>query len=72
MIMDLNSIVRTVSPLSYQRKNTLDVFIISLPVQFENINSPDRLSDQDIGSGTLKVVTHPSRNIGESLSISEM
>ena len=39
--------------------NTLDLIITSLPGQFLDIQSPDRLSDHDIISGTLKVVIPP-------------
>ena len=39
--------------------NTLDLIITSLPGQFLDIQSPDRLSDHDIVSGTLKVVISP-------------
>ena len=39
-----------------RERNTLDLIITSLPGQFVDIHSPDRLSDHDIVSGTLKVV----------------
>ena len=39
-----------------REKNTLDLIITSLPSQFLDIESPDRLSDHDIVSGTLKIV----------------
>ena len=39
-----------------REKNTLDLIITSLPSQFLDIQSPDRLSDHDIVSGTLKIV----------------
>ena len=42
--------------------NTLDLIIISLPGQFVDIHSPDRLSEHDIVSGTLKVVIPPPPN----------
>ena len=38
-----------------RERNTLDLIITSLPGQFVDIHSPDRLSDHDIVSGTLKV-----------------
>ena len=41
-----------------RERNTLDLIITSLPGQFLDIQSPDRLSDHDIVSGTLKVVTY--------------
>ena len=46
-----------------REKNTLvqslDLIITSLPTQFLDIQSPDRLSDHDIVSGTLKIVIPP-------------
>ena len=46
-------------------QNTWDLIITSLPGQFFDIHSPDRLSDHDIVSGTLKIVIFPSRNLRE-------
>ena len=37
----------------------LDLIITSLSGQFVDIHSPDRVSDHDIVSGTLKVVIPP-------------
>ena len=42
-----------------REKNTLDLINTSLPGQFFYIHSPNRLSDHDIVSGTLKVVIPP-------------
>ena len=42
-----------------REKSTLDLLLISLPGQFQNIHSPDKLSDHDIVAGTLKVVIPP-------------
>ena len=42
-----------------RERNTLDLIITSLPGQFVDIHSHDRLSDHDIVSGTLKVVIPP-------------
>ena len=42
-----------------RERNTLDLIITSLPSQFLDIQSPDRLSDHDIVSGTLKIVILP-------------
>ena len=42
-----------------REKNTLDLIITSLPSQFLDIQSPDRLSDHDIVSRTLKIVIPP-------------
>ena len=44
-----------------RERNTLDLIITSLPGQFVDIHSPDRLSDHDIVSGTLKVVIPPTK-----------
>ena len=40
-------------------RNTLDLIMTSLPAQFVDIHSPDKLSDHDIVSATLKVVIPP-------------
>ena len=37
-----------------REKNTLDLILTSLPGQFQDVHSPDKLSDHDIVSGTLK------------------
>ena len=42
-------------------KNTLDLIFTSLPGQFEDIHSPDKLSDQDIVSGSLKIYIPPAK-----------
>ena len=42
-----------------RERNTWDLIITSLPGQFVDIHSPDRLSDHDIVSGTLKMVIPP-------------
>ena len=39
--------------------NTLDLLLTSLPGQFQDIHSPDKLRDHDIVAGTLKVVISP-------------
>ena len=39
-----------------REKNTLYLLITSLPGQFQDIHSPDKLSDHDIVAGSLKVV----------------
>ena len=38
-----------------REKNTLDFILTSLPGQFQDVHSPDKLSDHDIVSGTLKI-----------------
>ena len=47
-----------------REKNTLDLIITALPSQSLDIQSPDRLSDHDIVSGTLKIVIPPIKNLG--------
>ena len=36
-----------------REKNTLDLILTTLPGQFQDVHSPDKLSDHDIVSGTL-------------------
>ena len=38
-----------------REKNILDLILTSLPGQFQEIHSPDKLSDHDVISGTLKI-----------------
>ena len=38
-----------------RERNTLDLILTSLPGRFVDIHSPDKLSDNDIVSGTLKI-----------------
>ena len=42
-----------------REKNTLDLILTTLPGQFQDVYSPDKLSDHDIVSGTLKIFTPP-------------
>ena len=42
-----------------KKKNTLDLILTSLPGQFQDIHSPDKLSDHDIVSWTLKLIIPP-------------
>ena len=42
-----------------REKNILDLILTTLPGQFQDGHSPDKLSDHDIVSGTLKIFTHP-------------
>ena len=44
-----------------REKNTLDLILTSLLGQFQEINSPDKLSDHDVVSGTLKVYIPPKK-----------
>ena len=39
--------------------NTLDLILTTLPGQFQDIHSPDKLSDHDIVSGNLKIFIPP-------------
>ena len=57
-----------------REKNTLDLILTTLPGQFKDVHSPDKLSDHDIVSGTLKIFTPPPPNKETSekgVSISE-
>ena len=38
-----------------REKNTLDLILTTLPGQFQDVHSPDKLSDHDIVSGFLKI-----------------
>ena len=40
-----------------RERNTLDLILTSLPGQFVDIHSPDKLSDHDIVSGTFKLLS---------------
>ena len=42
-----------------RKKNTLDLILTTLPGQFQDVHSPDKLSDHDIVSGTLKKFIPP-------------
>ena len=42
-----------------REKNTLDLILTTLPCQFQDVHSPDKLSDHDIVSGTLKIFIPP-------------
>ena len=47
-----------------QEKNTLDLLLTSLPGQFQDIHSRDKLNDHAIVSGTLKgVIKKPQRKV---------
>ena len=48
-----------------REKNTLDLLLTSLPGQFQDIHSPDKLSDHDIVAGTLKIVISPHKETSE-------
>ena len=42
-----------------REKNTLDLILTTLPGQFQDVHSPDKLSYHDIVSGTLKIFIPP-------------
>ena len=42
-----------------RERNTLDLILTSLPGQFVDIHSPDKLSDHDIVSGTFTIAIPP-------------
>ena len=42
-----------------REKNTLDLLLTSFSGQFQDIHSPDKLSDHDIVAGILKVIISP-------------
>ena len=42
-----------------REKNTLDLILTTLPGQFQDVHSPDKLSDHDVVSGTLKIFIPP-------------
>ena len=44
---------------STREKNTLDLILTTLPGQFKDVHSPDKLSDHDIVSETLKNFNPP-------------
>ena len=56
--------------LPTRERKTLDLIITSHPGQFVDIHYPDRRSDHDIVSGTLKVVIPPLKNKEKGVSIS--
>ena len=42
-----------------RENNTLDLIRTTLPGQFQDVHSPDKFSDHDIVSGTLKIFIPP-------------
>ena len=42
-----------------REKNTLDLILTTLPGQFQDFHSPDKLSDHDLVSGILKIFIPP-------------
>ena len=47
-----------------REENTLNLILTSLPGQFQDVHTPDKLSDHDIIAGTLKSLFHQGRNHG--------
>ena len=55
-----------------REKNTLDLILTTLPGQFQDVHSPDKLSVHDLVSGTLKIFIPPNKETSEKgVSISE-
>ena len=55
-----------------REKNTLDLILTTLPGQFQDVHSHDKLSDHDIVSGTLKIFIPPNKETSEKgVSLSE-
>ena len=50
-----------------RENNTLDLIRPTLPGQFQNVHSPDKLSDHDIVSGTLKIFNPPIKKLREKV-----
>ena len=51
-------------------KNTLDLILNSLPGQFLEIHSPDKLCDHDLISGTLKIhIPHKTETSEEGVFV---
>ena len=48
-----------------REKNTLDLILTTLLGQFQDIHSPDKLSDHDIVSGNLKIFHPPNKETSE-------
>ena len=44
-----------------REENTLDLILTSLPGQFQEVHSRDKMSDHDIVAGTLKVFIPPRK-----------
>ena len=44
-----------------REKNLLDLTLTTLPGQFQDVHSPDKLSDHDIVSGILKIFIPPMK-----------
>ena len=54
MLLDIIGLEQMI-PFPTCDKNTLDLILTALAVQFQDIHSPDKLSDHDIVSGFLRI-----------------
>ena len=55
-----------------REKNTLDLILTTLPGRFQDVHCPDKLSDHDIVSGTMKIFIPPNKEtLEKGVSISE-
>ena len=52
-----------------REKDTLNLILTSLPAQFQDIHSPDKLSDHDFVAGTLKVVIPPIKKARRKVNL---
>ena len=52
-----------------REKNILDLILTTLPGQFQDVLSPDKLSDHDIVSGTLKIFIPPIKKPRRKVSL---
>ena len=50
-----------------REKNIFDLSLTTLPGQFQDVHSPDKLSDHDIVSGTLKIFIPPIKKPREKV-----
>ena len=55
--------------LPTREKNTLDLILTTLLGQFKDVYSPDKLSDHDIVSGTLKIFIPPIKKPRRKVSL---
>ena len=52
---------RTADSFSTREENTLDLILTAIPGQFQDMPSPDKLSDHDIVARTLKILIPPKK-----------
>ena len=64
-IMNNHGLEQLVHFPTREKKNTLDLLLTSLPGQFQDIHSLDKLGDHYIVAGTLKVVIPPHKETSE-------